>query len=206
MGAVVKLALAVGLEACAHAGAIPARLPAVFTSSGGDGRNCHEICAALASAERLISPTRFHNSVHNAAAGYWGIATGAPRPRTPSAPTMRASRRGCSRRSARWRSSSAACCSSPTTRTIRSRCAACARSPTPSAWPGARSRAQRGARSRAWRLPSAPRAPTARRARARSAAPLDPGGAQPAAARAPGARRSGTRDPRLSRGPAGASR
>jgi hypothetical protein len=28
----------------------------------------------------LISPTRFHNSVHNAAAGYWGIATGAMAP------------------------------------------------------------------------------------------------------------------------------
>jgi len=27
-----------------------------------------------------VSPTRFHNSVHNAAAGYWGIATGAMAP------------------------------------------------------------------------------------------------------------------------------
>jgi hypothetical protein len=31
----------------------------------------------LASDDRHISPTRFHNSVHNAAAGYWSIATGA---------------------------------------------------------------------------------------------------------------------------------
>jgi hypothetical protein len=31
----------------------------------------------LASDDRRISPTRFHNSVHNAAAGYWSIATGA---------------------------------------------------------------------------------------------------------------------------------
>ncbi len=76
-GAVVKLALAVGLEATRQAGADPARLPAVFTSSGGDGQNCHEICQVLASAERQLSPTRFHNSVHNAAAGYWSIATGA---------------------------------------------------------------------------------------------------------------------------------
>lgn len=76
-GTVVKLALAVGLEAATHAGADAATLPAVFTSSGGDGANCHEICQVLASQERLISPTRFHNSVHNAAAGYWGIATGA---------------------------------------------------------------------------------------------------------------------------------
>ena len=73
----VKLALAVGLEACAGAGADPAQVASVFASSGADGQNCHEICEALASSERLISPTRFHNSVHNAAAGYWGIATGA---------------------------------------------------------------------------------------------------------------------------------
>jgi hypothetical protein len=76
-GPSVKLTLATGLEATRHAGIEPATLPAVFTSSGGDGQNCHEICAALATAERQISPTRFHNSVHNAAAGYWGIATGA---------------------------------------------------------------------------------------------------------------------------------
>jgi hypothetical protein len=76
-GAVVKLALAAGLEAVAHAGADAATLAAVFTSSGGDGQNCDEICRTLASSERQLSPTRFHNSVHNAAAGYWGIATGA---------------------------------------------------------------------------------------------------------------------------------
>jgi hypothetical protein len=76
-GVSVRLALAVGLEATARAGAEPSALPAVFTSSGGDGENCHEICQALATAERQVSPTRFHNSVHNAASGYWGIATGA---------------------------------------------------------------------------------------------------------------------------------
>jgi hypothetical protein len=76
-GTTVRLALTVGLEAVTHAGADASRLPAVFTSSGGDGQNCHEICEVLASADRQLSPTRFHNSVHNAAAGYWGIATGA---------------------------------------------------------------------------------------------------------------------------------
>jgi Beta-ketoacyl synthase, N-terminal domain len=76
-GALVKLTLAVGLEASARAGADPTSLAAVFTSSGGDGENCHEICQVLASDDRQLSPTRFHNSVHNAAAGYWGIATGA---------------------------------------------------------------------------------------------------------------------------------
>jgi hypothetical protein len=76
-GTSVRLALAVGLEATTNAAADPAVLPAVFTSSGGDGANCHEICQVLAGSERALSPTRFHNSVHNAASGYWGIATGA---------------------------------------------------------------------------------------------------------------------------------
>ncbi len=78
--AVIKLTLAIGLEAVSAAGLNASDLATVFTSSGGDGRNCHEICSALASSDRLISPTRFHNSVHNAASGYWGIATGAMAP------------------------------------------------------------------------------------------------------------------------------
>lgn len=75
--AIVKLTLATGLEAIAAAGLDAASLPSVFSSSGGDGENCHAICEMLASHDRRISPTRFHNSVHNAAAGYWSIATGA---------------------------------------------------------------------------------------------------------------------------------
>ncbi|PKO46599.1 MAG: 3-oxoacyl-ACP synthase [Betaproteobacteria bacterium HGW-Betaproteobacteria-4] len=74
---VVKLTLAVGLEAAAHAGADVATLATVFSASGADGHNCHALCEQLATDDRQISPTRFHNSVHNAAAGYWGIATGA---------------------------------------------------------------------------------------------------------------------------------
>ena len=54
----------------------------VFASSGGDGDNCHEICQTLASADRSLSPTRFHNSVHNAPAGYWSIAAGSQVPST----------------------------------------------------------------------------------------------------------------------------
>jgi hypothetical protein len=76
-GAVVKLALAIGFEATAHAGIDRSTLATVFTSSGGDGFNCHEICQVLATSDRQISPTRFHNSVHNVGAGYWSIAAGA---------------------------------------------------------------------------------------------------------------------------------
>jgi hypothetical protein len=94
-GRVIRLALAVGAEALDAATAASAadatsadaavasraadyarQLPTVFTSSGGDGDNCHELCESLASGDRQISPTRFHNSVHNAAAGYWSIAYG----------------------------------------------------------------------------------------------------------------------------------
>jgi hypothetical protein len=73
-GAVVKTALAVGHEAVAASGRDATTLAAVFAASGGDGHNCHVICEALAGDDRLLSPTRFHNSVHNAPAGYWSIA------------------------------------------------------------------------------------------------------------------------------------
>ena len=74
-GLPVKLALAVGREAFLSAGRDAAATPTVFTASCGDGQNLHDMCESLASPEREVSPTRFHNSVHNAAAGYWGIAT-----------------------------------------------------------------------------------------------------------------------------------
>ena len=76
-GKCVKLALGAGIAAAADAGLAAKDLLAVFTSSTGDGENLHAICEVLASDDRSISPTRFHNSVHNAPAGYWGIATGA---------------------------------------------------------------------------------------------------------------------------------
>lgn len=75
-GRVVKLALAVAWEATSNAGADPTLLPSVFSSSGSDGHICHEICQALALPSREVSPTRFSNSVHNVASGYWSIATG----------------------------------------------------------------------------------------------------------------------------------
>ena len=76
-GLPVKLALAVGQEAFANAARDPGATATVFTSSSGDGENLHRICETLAGSEREISPTRFHNSVHNAPAGYWSIAVGA---------------------------------------------------------------------------------------------------------------------------------
>jgi hypothetical protein len=74
VGTAVKLALAVAKDALASGPYDASQLLSVFSSSGGDGDNCHIICEALASSDRLISPTRFTNSVHNAPSGYWGIA------------------------------------------------------------------------------------------------------------------------------------
>lgn len=79
-GPAVKLALAVGRQAIAASGRDAATLATVFSASGADGHNYHAICESLASDDPLISPTRFHNSVHNAPAGYWSIATGAMAP------------------------------------------------------------------------------------------------------------------------------
>jgi hypothetical protein len=72
---VVKLTLGIGLEAASLAQQDVGTLTTVFSASGADGHNCHALCEQLATDDRQISPTRFHNSVHNAAAGYWGIAT-----------------------------------------------------------------------------------------------------------------------------------
>jgi hypothetical protein len=73
-GAAVRVALAAATAACEAAQRSPSTLATVFSASGGDGDNCHAICEVLATSERFISPTRFHNSVHNAPAGYWSIA------------------------------------------------------------------------------------------------------------------------------------
>lgn len=81
-GAVVKLSFAVADQACAQAGAEVHTLATVFSSTGADSANCHAMCEALAQPERLVSPTRFTNSVHNAAAGYWHIATQSRAPST----------------------------------------------------------------------------------------------------------------------------
>jgi hypothetical protein len=79
-GKSVRLSLAAGSEAALDANREARDLAAIFCSSTGDGDNLHAICEQLASDDRLISPTRFHNSVHNAPVGYWGIATGATHP------------------------------------------------------------------------------------------------------------------------------
>jgi hypothetical protein len=76
----VAVALEVAQAACVDAGRDPAQLATVFASTYGDLAITDYMCSTLAQAPTTLSPTRFHNSVHNAAAGYWTIATGCRQP------------------------------------------------------------------------------------------------------------------------------
>ncbi len=78
--ATIKLALQAAAEATS---AEPVRSPAaIFSSSDGDLDIVDRLCSALALAGRPVSPTHFHNSVHNAPAGYWSIGSGVTAPST----------------------------------------------------------------------------------------------------------------------------
>ena len=78
----VAVALEVASRACESAGLPPAELASVFASTHGDLAISDYMCATLVSTPTLISPIKFHNSVHNAAAGYWTIGAGAMQPAT----------------------------------------------------------------------------------------------------------------------------
>jgi hypothetical protein len=71
---VVKLCIGLAIQATTAAQRAPGELACVFCSSNADGHNIHAIFESLTQADRLISPTRFTNSVHNAAAANWTIA------------------------------------------------------------------------------------------------------------------------------------
>ena len=71
----VKLAVEVMSQACEMANLNFSDAAAVFSSSMGDMQISDHLCSTLATSPRLVSPTRFHNSVHNAPMGYWSIAS-----------------------------------------------------------------------------------------------------------------------------------
>ncbi len=76
----VLLAVEVAQQAVAMSGLDAATLPCVFASADGDQATTDYMCATLARAPTELSPTRFHNSVHNAPVGYWTIAVGCNAP------------------------------------------------------------------------------------------------------------------------------
>ncbi len=72
----VLLALEVAQRALAASGHAPAEVVSVFSSAHGDLAITDALCKTLVSDPLLLSPMRFHHSVHNAASGYWAIASG----------------------------------------------------------------------------------------------------------------------------------
>ncbi len=78
----VLLAVEVAEQAVRASGRDASQLASVFTSAHGDLPITDALCTQLASAPLQLSPTRFHHSVHNAASGYWAIATGCRAPST----------------------------------------------------------------------------------------------------------------------------
>ena len=71
----VRLAVETSSQACDQAGIDPSDIGCVFASGLGDTDITDYMCRILTTEQKQISPTKFHNSVHNAAAGYWTIST-----------------------------------------------------------------------------------------------------------------------------------
>ncbi|QSA98869.1 beta-ketoacyl synthase chain length factor [Methylococcus sp. EFPC2] len=77
-----QLAFSAATLACRNAGRTPGDLPAVFAGAGGEIQITDVLCVELAKTDGVISPTAFHNAVHNTASGYWSIVHGVTAPAT----------------------------------------------------------------------------------------------------------------------------
>lgn len=69
-----RVAISAATRACANAGS-DHDLPAVFVSLSGEIQVTDKLCQAIAKNEYPLSPTLFHNSVHNTASSYWSMAS-----------------------------------------------------------------------------------------------------------------------------------
>ena len=68
-----RVATTAATRACQAASVAPT-LPTIFSSSVGEIQTTDKLCRAIARQDYPLSPTQFHNSVHNSAAGYWSMA------------------------------------------------------------------------------------------------------------------------------------
>lgn len=73
-GLLINLAVMVAHQACEDGRVNKAEVPSVFVSAMGDTDITDYMCRKLAQPEKMLSPTKFHNSVHNAPSGYWSIS------------------------------------------------------------------------------------------------------------------------------------
>ena len=74
----VRLAIAAAEQALRQTSLLPQDMAMVFASYEAAGLITHQLCEVLAGS-REVSPTQFHNSVHNAPSGYYSIAMKARR-------------------------------------------------------------------------------------------------------------------------------
>ncbi len=72
----VRLAISVAEQALRQTSLAPQDMAMVFSSYEAAGVITHQLCEVLAGS-REVSPTQFHNSVHNAPSGYYSIAMNA---------------------------------------------------------------------------------------------------------------------------------
>lgn len=70
-----RMAISAADRACTAAGT-GRKLPAIFVSCAGEMQVTDKLCRAISQQDYPLSPTLFHNSVHNTAASYWSMATG----------------------------------------------------------------------------------------------------------------------------------
>ena len=77
-----RMAITAATLACTQADADTQNLASVFASLGGEIQVTDALCRLLPDDNELLSPTQFHNSVHNTTAGYWGILNHCQAPTT----------------------------------------------------------------------------------------------------------------------------
>lgn len=71
----VHAALQTAWQAASEGASDPEQTSVVFVSCYGDLEVTDRICTALTQDQQPVSPIDFHNSVHNAPAGYWAIGS-----------------------------------------------------------------------------------------------------------------------------------
>jgi len=77
-----RMAITAASLACQQAQVDGATLSSVFASLGGEIQVTDALCRLLPDDNELLSPTQFHNSVHNTTAGYWSILNHCQAPAT----------------------------------------------------------------------------------------------------------------------------
>jgi len=77
-----RMAITAASLACQQANANVENIASVFASLGGEIQVTDALCRLLVDEHELLSPTQFHNSVHNTTAGYWSILNHCQAPAT----------------------------------------------------------------------------------------------------------------------------